>query len=62
MVRLLFSFQIAWRYLWSKQNKNVVHLITWLSITAIAVVTASLLILLSAFNGLEEKLRMFSLR
>jgi lipoprotein-releasing system permease protein len=56
VVRLLFSFQIAWRYLWSKQNKNVVHLITWLSITAIAVVTASLLILLSAFNGLEGKI------
>lgn len=34
----------------------MVHLITWLSISAIAVVTASLVILLSAFNGLEGKI------
>lgn len=56
MARLLFSFHIAWRYLWSKQNKNVVHLITWICISAIAVVTAALVILLSAFNGLEGKI------
>lgn len=56
MARLLFSFRIAWRYLWSKQNKNAVHLITWISISAIAVVTAALVILLSAFNGLEGKI------
>jgi len=56
VARLLFSFRIAWRYLWSKQNKNVVHLITWICISAIAVVTAALVILLSAFNGLEGKI------
>lgn len=56
MARLLFSFRIAWRYLWSKQNKNAVHLITWICISAIAVVTAALVILLSAFNGLETKI------
>lgn len=56
MARLIFSFRIAWRYLWSKQNKNVVHIITWICISAIAVVTAALVILLSAFNGLEGKI------
>jgi lipoprotein-releasing system permease protein len=56
VARLLFSFHIAWRYLWSKQNKNVVHIITWICISAIAVVTAALVILLSAFNGLEGKI------
>ncbi len=36
------------------RRKNVVHLITRISVIGIALITASLIILLSAFNGIEE--------
>jgi lipoprotein-releasing system permease protein len=46
---------MAWRYLFSKKSRNAIHLITGLSMLAIGVVSAALVILLSAFNGLEWK-------
>ncbi len=49
-----FPFYIAKRYLSSNRRKNVVHLITRISVIGIAVITASLIILLSAFNGIES--------
>lgn len=45
---------IAGRYSKAKRKKNVIHLITRISIIGIAVSTASLVILLSAFNGIEQ--------
>ena len=46
-------FFIAKRYLKSKK-KNVVHWITRVSVVGISVITASLIILLAAFNGIES--------
>ncbi len=47
-------FYIARRYLSSKKKKNVINLITRISVVGIAVITAALIILLSAFNGIEK--------
>jgi len=46
------SFFIAKRYLVSKKSNNAINVITWISITAITVTTAALIIILSAMNGL----------
>ena len=48
------SFYIARRYLSSKKKKNVIHWITRISVVGIAVITMSMVILLSAFNGIES--------
>ncbi len=44
---------IAQRYLASKKKRNLINIITRISVVGIAVITASLVILLSAFNGIE---------
>lgn len=46
------SFFIAKRYLISKKSNNAINIISWISIVAIAVTTASLVVILSAMNGL----------
>ncbi len=46
------SFFIAKRYLVSKKSNNAITIISWISIIAIAVTTAALVIILSAMNGL----------
>lgn len=46
-------FYIAKRYLISKKSHNVINIISWISVTGIAVGTMALIIVLSAFNGLE---------
>lgn len=46
------SFFIAKRYLISKKSNNAINVISWISIIAIAVTTAALVIVLSAMNGL----------
>ena len=46
-------FQFAWRYFRSKKSTNAINIISWVSISAIAVGTAALLIILSVFNGFE---------
>jgi lipoprotein-releasing system permease protein len=43
----------AWRYFRSKKTTNAINIIAWIAITAIAVGTASLIIILSVFNGFE---------
>ncbi len=48
------SFFIARRYLISKKSNNAINVISWISIVAIAVTTASLVIVLSAMNGLTS--------
>lgn len=47
-------FLFAWRYFKPKNNSNAVNLIARISIIAIAVGTAALIIVLSVFNGFED--------
>lgn len=44
----------AWRYFKAKKTTNAINIIAWVSVLAIAVGTASLIILLSVFNGFED--------
>lgn len=48
------SFFIAKRYLISKKSNNAINVISWISIIAIAITTAALVIVLSAMNGLTS--------
>jgi len=48
------SFFIAKRYLFSKKSTNAINIISWISIIAIAITTAALVIVLSAMNGLTS--------
>ncbi len=45
---------IAFRYLFSKKTRNVINLISGISLVVVACVTAAMIILLSAFNGIEN--------
>ncbi len=47
-------FSFAWRYFKAKKSTNAINIISWVSVTAIIVGTASLIIILSAFNGFES--------
>jgi lipoprotein-releasing system permease protein len=44
----------AWRYFKAKKTTNAINIIAWVSMAAIVVGTASLIIVLSVFNGLED--------
>lgn len=48
------SLFIARRYLISKKSNNAINIISWISIVAIAITTAALIIILSAMNGLTS--------
>lgn len=50
---------IALRYLFSKKKTNAVNLITGISIFGVAVGTAAMIVVLSAFNGMEGLIRSF---
>ncbi len=43
----------AWRYFKSKKSTNAINIIAWISVLAIGVGTAALIIVLSVFNGFE---------
>jgi lipoprotein-releasing system permease protein len=43
----------AWRYLKGKKSTQAVQIISWVSVAAMAVGTAALIIVLSVFNGFE---------
>lgn len=47
-----FPFFIAKRYLVSKKSHNAINIISYISVTAICIGTAALVIILSALNGL----------
>lgn len=47
-------FFIAKRYLVSKKSNNAINIISWISIIAITITTAALIIILSAMNGLTS--------
>lgn len=48
------SFFIAKRYLFSKKSNNVINIISAVSVLGIMISTAALVIVLSAFNGIEN--------
>ena len=48
------NYKFAWRYFKSKKTTNAINIIAWVSVTAIAVVTAAIIIVLSVFNGFES--------
>lgn len=47
------AFYIAKRYLFSKKSTNAIHIISGISMLGVFVGSAALIIILSAFNGLE---------
>ena len=44
----------AWRYFKSKKSTSAINIIAWVSVTAIAVGAAALIVILSVFNGFED--------
>ena len=47
------NFLFAWRYFKAKKTTNAINVISWISIVAIMIGTASLILVLSVFNGFE---------
>lgn len=47
------DFLFAWRYFKAKKTTNAINIISWISITAIVIGTAALILVLSVFNGFE---------
>ena len=46
--------KFAWRYFKAKKSTNAINVISWVSVVAIVFGTASLIVILSAFNGFES--------
>ena len=53
---------IAQRYLLAKKSHNLIDIITWISIIGISVGAFALIVVLSAFNGLEQVISSMSNR
>jgi len=50
----VFSFRIAFRYLFSKKSHNAVNIVSYISAGGICVATMALVCVLSVYNGFEE--------
>jgi len=48
------NFLFAWRYFKAKKSTNAINIIAWISVLAMGVGTAALIVLLSVFNGFED--------
>ncbi len=48
------NFLFAWRYFKAKKSTNAINVIAWISMVAIIVGSASLILVLSVFNGFED--------
>jgi lipoprotein-releasing system permease protein len=48
------NFLFAWRYFKAKKSTNAINIIAWVSMAAIVVGSASLILVLSVFNGFED--------
>ena len=48
------NFLFAWRYFKAKKTTNAINVIAWISIIAIVIGTAALILVLSVFNGFED--------
>ena len=46
--------RLAWRYAWTRRSRSITHLISGISMFVIAAVTAAMIAVLSAFNGIES--------
>src|ERR1700730_3355028 len=44
----------AWRYFRAKKSTSAINIIAWVSMSAIVVGAASLILVLSVFNGFED--------
>ena len=51
---MLFSLEIAWRYLFSKKSHNAINIISGISSFGVAVGAMALVVVLSVFNGFES--------
>lgn len=51
------ALTIAWRYFRGKKSAQAINIISWISVGAIAVSSAAMIILFSVFNGLEGTVR-----
>ena len=49
-----FPFYIAKRYLFSKKSHNAINIISWIAVISVGIGTFALVVVLSAFNGLEK--------
>ncbi|MGY8988757.1 MAG: ABC transporter permease, partial [Flavobacteriales bacterium] len=49
-----FPFFIAKRYLFTSKSKNVVNIISYISLFGVSIGTAALIVVLSVFNGFEH--------
>lgn len=49
----MLNFLFAWRYFKAKKTTNAINIISWISMVAIMVGTAALILVLSVFNGFE---------
>ena len=48
------GFYIAWRYFFSRKQRTVINVISWISLAGIAVSTTALIVVLSVYNGIGE--------
>ncbi|MFI3267790.1 MAG: FtsX-like permease family protein [Rikenellaceae bacterium] len=53
----LTEWFIALRYLFSKKSHSIINIISFVTLTAIAVPTAAMIIIMSVYNGLEDVLK-----
>lgn len=51
------AYKIAWRYFRGKKSAQAINVISWISIGAIAVSSAAMIVLFSVFNGLEDTVK-----
>jgi lipoprotein-releasing system permease protein len=51
------NFLFAWRYFRAKKSTNAINIIAWISVLALGVGTAALILLLSVFNGFEDMVK-----
>lgn len=47
------NFLFAWRYFRAKKSTNAINIIAWVAVSAIIVISAAFIVLLSVFNGFE---------
>lgn len=50
-------FQVVWRYFFVKKSVQAINIISWISMGAIAVSVAAMVILFSVFNGLDHTIK-----
>ena len=57
LISSALKFLFAWRYFKAKKSTNAINIISWVSVSAIILGTASLIVVMSVFNGLEHLVR-----